>query len=650
MKRLIEIIILAAAAFALPRAARGDQEWLGRFVQLPAELNGVSPAKFPTAVSAGVPGKLPLNSSTYAAICALGDMAMERRYIPSAGGAASAPAGPLLTCMAEDGWKAPRASRHAQLYDFVYGEIARVPETIELDGGAKVYPLCMAGLGIPNLATNASGKCSFGYYDMPPPLFAAGDWGGDNTNAENAAAVALKEMLERRGLRADTSWPETFDNTARFKAKMLEQVGMNRGPDAHPHYYGSGLKTGSPIWAIDPLEANYALSLAYATPVAIPAAAAWDVEAFENETTMTTNRLIIAASEVAEAAERLVRAGGGTATLASTKERVQTEAAYTNGTPLYKRVVEYAPSDASPHLHVRWLCKDVVGSVEWVTNSSKRVTNPNGTLTVTCRRVSSNTTRTLDGVKVTGIGSRIVDEKVNTITRPAFNRTYANNIAWPHESSKWDVGGAAHATDDVRAYFFGRRHRRDVAADGSVTSNAVGAVCEYATSSWVGDLYRVVDSGGREYFETAECDDVDEDDDLGTVTLYVSKFVSIVDYGYSTSFYSVTFDPDPDCPTNYPPTTVYYESTDGWTHSWEDLGPDFTVDSVFSPDNNLLEGYARSSTPPSDDEPYYFVERAGVSFRRDEGTNGGRGYTETKSAWLDLPDVFLFVFWDFTYL
>lgn len=649
----MSVLALAALAAAL-LPARGDS-WRGRFVSVPAELeqSGVLPANFPTAVSDGVPGRLPLSSSAYVAVCALGDMAMERRYVPSKGGAASAPAGPLLTCMAEDGWETPRASRHAQLYDLVYGEIARAPETIELDNGVKVYPLCLAGLGVPDLATNANGKCSFGYYDMPPPLFAAGDWGGDNTNAENAAAAALREMLERRGLRAETSWPETFDNTARFKAKMLGAIGMNRGPDAHPHYYGSGIRTGSPLWAIDPLEANYALSLAYATPVAIPAAAAWDD--FSNRVWIATNSVTVSVADVQTVADALVRAGGGVATLQSTLvSSMWHEQTPVAGLPRYEEKAKFMPDNSYPRVLVKWLCEETTDDGFWETFSQKRVSDPNGVLTVRRRRVNTTTKATLDSVRVADVGSGIEDLKVFTSTAPAYATNLVKDVGWPHPSSEAWIGGTPDngGRGNVWAVLLGRRHRRDVTANGAVTSNSVGVVLRKAHSRpiYVFDpkpaLPAVMSAAYREYLDAV--DDVPQSSGSWTVSLNVVAPKGVNGSTVSHA-YSVTFDPDPSSSTNYPTKTVYFDNPKA--EDDDDVNPSkFTLDSVYDPKNNSPEGYSWSSTPPADGEPYYVVETVTAWFSRSDQTNGGYSYTETKSAWLDLPDVFAFVFWDFTSL
>ena len=86
---------LAAILAAMTCAALNQTEALGRFVKVPVSI---PPYCMPSDLS--IEDAIPVSASTYRSICGLGDMALERLYVPSEGGWASAPDGYALSAMA----------------------------------------------------------------------------------------------------------------------------------------------------------------------------------------------------------------------------------------------------------------------------------------------------------------------------------------------------------------------------------------------------------------------------------------------------------------------------------------------------------------------------------------------------------------------
>lgn len=98
---------------------------------------------FPSSLSSAGVGSLgdrygiPLNGSTYRAICALGDRSVERMQASSRHG--YSPLSPKLTCMSESGWEVPRAEQHSRLYELAYAWMTNTTEH-EIESGVKAYP------------------------------------------------------------------------------------------------------------------------------------------------------------------------------------------------------------------------------------------------------------------------------------------------------------------------------------------------------------------------------------------------------------------------------------------------------------------------------------------------------------------------------
>ena len=86
---------LAAILAAMTCAALNQTEALGRFVKVPDEI-----AYYYGLSDLSIEDAIPVSASTYRSICGLGDMALERLYVPSEGGWASAPDGYALSAMA----------------------------------------------------------------------------------------------------------------------------------------------------------------------------------------------------------------------------------------------------------------------------------------------------------------------------------------------------------------------------------------------------------------------------------------------------------------------------------------------------------------------------------------------------------------------
>lgn len=660
MTRAAAILALAALAALAASPARAES-WRGRFVSVPASLAGRAPAAFPKAVSGGVPGPLPVSAGTYLAACALGDMAMERRYVPSGGGAASAPAGPLVACMDDDGEPTLSGAAHAQLYALAYGEVARAPDALDIGFGATAFPLCMAALhdvyGVKSLKAalepDADGKC--GYVSssaMPIPagsaiskLNASAYWGG------NAAARALKGALDAYGLRRSSIWNDSGENYG-FAISCYTDVGF-LPPDTNDFPRAA---SGSPLWAADPLVAGYALDVLCASPVLIPAAAAWTATNCTRIVVARTNALTVSHAAIRAAADAIVRAGGGSALLASAQESRPAGYASEGGAPLRaSRTVRYVQDAASPSVSAVWRCVDAEGGVTWDTVSVVEVESPKGTVTTRRRKATLTTTATLARVDVDGVPDGIVDMKVTEIAAPLRTSAPARAFGWPHPSSLAWVGNDGRARlegyGDVWTVAFGRRTSAATSADGTV-SRATNGIIRSVAYAWDGgdaarSLQGVLRAAWGAYVEGCRDGIVGDEAAAGfgdaPATLHVSGPAGAGGMAVS-QVYQVSFAPAEG--EDEPARTVYYAPSSPES-SWPYTGGGVPGD-LFDGGADAPEGFAPSGDPPAPGDPYYVEERLDAWIERGEPTRGGGQYVESAVVDCALPGVFALVFWDFT--
>lgn len=672
MTRAASIAALAALAAILPPARA--ESWRGRFVSVPASLEGRSPAAFPKAASAGRPGLLPVSAGTYLAVCSLGDMAMERRYVPSEGGAASAPSGPLVSCMDASGEPTFSGAAHAQLYEFVYGEVARAPDALDIGFGATAFPLCMAALhdvyGVKSLKAalepDADGRCGYLWASsMPIPAGRAIEALNPSAYAAgNPAARALKAALDAYGLRSSAAWNDDGINYG-FAMALYYDVGvMPSDGGVHGHWYGNGSSadafsqtaSGSPLWAVDPLEAGYALDALCASPVLVPAAAAWTATNCVRFVATATNALYVSHEAIRAAADALVRAGGGSALLDSAQASLQAGSRSEAGAALRaSRTVRYVQDAASPSVAAVWRCEDAEGGVVWETVSVVETESPKGTVTTRRRKATVATTATLARVDVGGVPDGLMDVKVTEVAAPLGTSAPARAFGWPHPSSiEWvgnDGRAALEGFGDVWAVAFGRRTTVATSADGAVSrgTNGVVRAVAYAWDGADGDrsLQGVLRAAWRAYAEGCRDGVAAGPPAAGfgdaPATLHVSAPTGAGGMSVSQC-YQVTFEPAEG--EDEPGRTVYYAPSDpGSSWPWPSGG---VPGDLFGGDGAAPEGFSPSSSPPAPGDPYYVEESLSAWVERGEPTRGGAPYTETAVADCAPPGVFALVFWNFT--
>ncbi len=652
-KPSIAVCALAAliAAAASPLAARAES-WRGRFVQLPDELSGVAPS---------LSLEMPINASTYAGICALGDMAMERKYVPSKGGAASAPAGPLLTCMAEEGWETPNAARHAQLYDLVYGEIKKGMGTANTDA-VTVYPLAIGeGLDIiENRFTDQFGikRYEINYANAPHPAhLTALDSKTWLEPKWDPALEGLRKMLESHDI--DTQYDDPYAEHWRSGAAdsyangMYAEYGFHCGsvyayeeylrngtanvllrfpdvPPAYESYMTRGIQSGGPLYRGDPLEAYYIMKKSNVSPVAIAAGAGYKPQ---THTTKTTTTYSYGNEDIAQKVYELAMGGGGTVVLTPSVS-VKEEKTDSEG----KLEYEYTKSrndrtHASILITYTWQTT-TLGAGAW------QEVGPG----VSKRIVGHGTIVELVSATVYVAYDPVVDI-VETTKKPDL--ACAVDVGWPHSSSAGWLG------EGSLGYIFGRKTERTeykyygIGEDPPVVTN-VASVCNSFGGEMHPGMQAFLNTGMDRYIEPFEERDIVMPVGL-TASVPTWKVVNnakyTTDYRFATTndFGDVEYGyalmgagaPTTDDPRGEPVHQWESEDADSTTfpHSQEDVPTGYE----YTTTDNELAGDSVSVS-----EEYEYAELIS------EGTANGDIFAYSHTIEWDAPSVFAFVLWNFT--
>ena len=630
---------LAALLAALPCAAFNQTEALGRFVKVPVSI---PPYCWPSDLS--IEDAIPVSASTYRSICGLGDMALERLYVPSEGGWASAPDGYALSAMAEDGWETPVAARHKQLYDLAYSCLTTPAPRFDLPNGVKVYPLTydreiyMSNIEhywsetVPTPNVNDSGLGA-----------ACGGFGFAGEKAATPIIADLRAMLSSYGFGGPAADPEAARAAAVASAmkSYRADASISGASFAASNYLArGGIKAGDPLLAVDPFAANWWMSRTSAVPALVPASA---LPTVSNEVEVTVYELRATAADVAATARSLVMSGGGEATVPSTLSTQHLEGGSEDGPPRLALDVVYTRDYAQPSVKatVRRTERATVPGA-WESVGTTRVTSPTvGTLTVSRKRIEGTTTYEVVGAKSSG--GAILDAKTNTFTYP--HTTIKPSVGWPHASSAGKVLNAS-------ASAFGRRTRRKT-FNGSVQSEKVeyGAYYGGQNENVVDDVlnYALV----RYYSLIGDGIVPWSDDQLGTVRMIVElpdlSATTWQKYVYKSVF--VADDPEWTPPeggdgTYYhgePPNTAYgrwpFDPTaDPSDNDWDGDGYGDGENDP-KPTENPDTGYPRITE--DDKDCSVWVGREG------EPNGNGMGYTSKDECVFERPSALLLVKFNF---
>lgn len=630
---------LAALLAALPCAALNQTEALGRFVKVPDEI-----AYYYGLSDLSIEDAIPVSASTYRSICGLGDMALERLYVPSEGGWSSAPSGYALSAMAEEGWKTPVAARHAQLYNLAYSCLTTPAPRFDLPNGVKVYPLTYDRAinidlimqywseTVPTLDVNALGLgAACGGFDF------AGE------KASTPLLADLRSMFSAYGFVGPEADPEAARAAVVASAMQYYRADatISGASFAASNYLArGGIKAGDPLLAVDPFAANWWMSRTSAVPALVPASTIPDTL---NEDTVTVYELRATAADVAATARSLVMSGGGEATVPSTLATKHLGGGSEEGPPRLALDVVYTRDYAQPTVKatVRRTERATVPGV-WESVGTTRVTSPTyGSLTVSRKRIEGTTTYEVVGAKSSG--GAILDAKTNTFTYP--HTTIKPSVGWPHASS---AGKVLYAS----ATAFGRRTRRK-SFNGTVQSEKVeyGVYRCYSTESAVDDA---LDDALVRYYSLIGDGIVPwSDDQLGTVRMIVElpdlSATTWQKYVYKSVF--VADDPEWTPPeggdgTYYhgePPNTAYgrwpFDPTaDPSDNDWDGDGYGDGENDP-KPTDNPDTGYPRITE--DDKDCYVLVGREG------EPNGHGMGYTSTDEFVFERPSALLLVKFNF---
>lgn len=641
MTRRLQIpAALAALLAALPCAEANQTDAYGRFVAVPVAISDYAPP-----ADLYLEHAIPVSVATYRALCGLGDMALERLYVPSEGGWASAPAGYALGAMAEDGWEAPVAARHARLYDLAYACLTNPAPRFDLPDGVKVYPLTY------DRVINTDGLLRGWSETVPEPDVnalglgaACGGFGFAGEKAATPLVADLRAMLSAYGFGGPAADPEAARAAVVASAMQSYRAAasISGASFAASNYLArGGIKAGDPLLAVDPFAANWWMSRTSAVPALVPASALPPVS---NEVVVTAYELRATAADVAAAAKALVMSGGGEATVPSTLSthavggrRVEA------GPPRLALDVAYTPDDARPSVRatVRRTERATVPGA-WESVGTTRVTSPTaGTLTVSRKRIAGTATYEVVGAKASG--GAILDAKTNTVTRPL--PMLKPSVGWPHASSAGRV-------EYVSATAFGRRTRRK-----SFNGTAQAETVEYGAYGCA-VLENVVNDGlddalGKYYALTGDEYGKWKDDQLGTVRMVVElpdlSATTWEKYVYKSVFAA-------DDPAWTPPSggdgSYYHDEppfpgANGWPFN-PDADPsdnDWDGDGYGDGENdpkpteNPDTGYPRSTEYDKD---------CGVMVGRTGEPNGyGMGYTSHDECRVERPSALLLVKFNF---
>ena len=629
---------LSALLAALPCAALNITEALGRFVKVPDEISyyyGLSDLSIEDAI--------PVSASTYRSICGLGDMALERLYVPSEGGWASAPSGYALSAMAEEGWKTPVAARHAQLYDLAYSCLTNPAPRFDLQNGVKVYPLTY------DRVINTDLIMRYWSETVPTPdvnaLGLGASCGGFDFAGEKATTpllADLRSMLSAYGFGGPAADPEAARAAVVASAMQSYRADatISGASFAASNYLArGGIKAGDPLLAVDPFAANWWMSRTSVVPALVPASAFPPVS---NEVEVTVYELRATAADVAATARNLVMSGGGEATVPSTISTKHLGGGSEEVPPRLALDVSYTRDYAQPTV------KATVRSTElatvpgaWESVGTTRVTSPTvGTLTVSRKRIEGTTTYEVVGANVSG--GAIHDAKTNTFTYP--HTTIKPSIGWTHASSAGKVLNAS-------ATAFGRRTRRK-SFNGTVQFENVeyGVYRCYSTESAVDDA---LDDALVRYYSLIGDGIVPwSDDQLGTVRMIVElpdlSATTWQKYVYKSVFVA-------DDPEWTPP-----EGGDGTYYHGEPefAGTRWPFDPTADPSDNDWDGdgYGDGENDPkpteNPDTGYPRITEidkdCGVMVGRNGEPNGnGMGYTSKDECVFERPSALLLVKFNF---
>ena len=627
---------LASILAALTCSAFNQTEALGRFVAVPSEIASYLPAELSDEASIRV------SDSTYLAICGLGDMALERLYVPSEGGWASAPSGYALSAMAEEGWKTPVAARHAQLYDLAYSCLTNPAPRFDLPNGVKVYPLTYDQAirtdlimrywaeTVPTLDVNELGLGA---------VCGGFDFAGEK--ATTPLLADLRAMLSAYGFGGPAADPEAARAAVVASAMQSyrEAASISGSYFAASNYLArGGIKAGDPLLAVDPFAANWWMSRASVVPALVPASA---LPTVSNDVKVTVYELRATAADVAATARSLVMSGGGEATVPFTLSTKHLDGGSEEGQPRIAMDVVYTRDYAQPTVKatVRRTERATVPGA-WESVGTTRVTSPTvGTLTVSRKRIEGTTTYEVVGAKSSG--GAIHDAKTNTATY-AYP-PLSTSVGWPHASSDGKVLS-------VSATAFGRRTRRKT-FNGSVQVEKV----EYGSfgDEEPGNVGRAIYSSLGGYYSPSGYYPINfRDAQLGTVRMQVElpdlSATTWQKYVYKSVFVA-------DDPEWTPP-----EGGDGTYYHGEPefAGTRWPFDPTADPSDNDWDGdgYGDGENDPKPtDNPDTGYPRiteddkdCSVWVWRDGEPNGnGMGYTSKDECVFERPSALLLVKFNF---
>lgn len=638
-RRLQTLAACAALLAAAPSAAYNHTDAFGRFVRVPAALDYTLPA------SLGTESAIPVGPETYRAICGLGDMALDRLYVPSEGGWASAPPGHALAAMAEDGWETPAAARHARLYDLAYSCLTNPAPRLDLPNGVKVYPLTYGG------ALDTSGLLCNWSTDVPSPDVnalglgaACGGLGFAGENACTPVVADLRALLTAYGFGGAAADPEAARQTALASAMQSYRAAapLSGASFAADNYLArGGIRAGDPLRAVDPFAANWWMARTDAVPALVPAAA---LPATTNEVTVTAYELRATAAAVSEAARALVMAGGGEATVPSTLSTRTVPARLEAGPPTVSLDVAYTLSCATPSVRAVVRRTDAkTGEGEWESVGTARVTSPAaGTLTVSRKRIAGTTAYEVVRAEVSA--SAILDAKTNTVTRPLA--VSAPSVGWPHASS---AGRVLY----VRAVAFGRRTRRTSrnGSDADETAEYGAYACDISENTVAGALSGAV---AEYYSPSVEYLTQWKDDQLGAVRLSVEP-PDLAATAWERYVYRSVFaadDPEWEPEGGGGNTRTRYDYEPDWTYGRWPFDPSADPEGNGWDGDGYGYGDDEAEPAPDPDTGYprvtYDEADCGVRVWRDgEPFGNGMGYTRREECRVERPSALLLVKFNF---
>ena len=639
-RRLQTLATCAALLAALPCAAFNCTDAFGRFVAVPSALGDTLPADLPDDY------RIAVCPATYRTVCGLGDMALERLYVPSAGGWESAPGGYALTAMAEDGWETPTAARHARLYDLAYSCLTNPAPRLDLPCGAKVYPLAYGG------ALDTSGLLCNWSTDVPSPDVnalglgaACGGLGFAGESACTPVVADLRALLTAYGFGGPAADPEAARDAALASAMQAYREatsGYGHGFATNNYLARGGIRAGDPLRAVDPFAANWWMARTDAVPVLVPAAA---LPATTNEVKVTAYELRVTSAAMAAAARSLVLSGGGEATVPSTLSTHSLQARREAGPPTLALDVAYTRSYAVPSVRAKVRRTDAkAGEGAWESVGTARVTSPAaGTLSVSRKRIAGTTTYAVVGAEASG--GAILDAKTNTVTRPLA--ASAPDIGWPHASSGgWIMYASVTA--------FGRRTRRSSrnGSDGTETAEYGAYRCGATENTVAGALSAAC---AEYYTPTVEYLTQWKDDQLGTAKIKV-ELPDLTATAWERYVYRSVFtadDPEWEPPgggTGNARTCYNYEPA----HDFDRWPFDPTADPAGSGWDGDGYGDGDDDPKPAPDPdtgyPYVTEYEAGcgvISWRDGEPFGNGMGYTTREECRVERPSALLLVKFNF---